>query len=281
MPRESVFHTFKIALILCVICSVMVSAAAVVLRPLQAANKEREIRKNILLAAGLIRDPAASRETIEELSQAIEGHLIDLDTGREVDPSALPPGLNVKRIDEYDQRRAARDKKQNVQLAPNEAIHGIREREKYSFVYRVEKDGRKLIVLPVYGNGLWSTLYGFLALSPDTRTIEGLTFYEHGETPGLGGEVDNPAWKAQWVGKQPFNEDWDIRVQVTKPGRAIDISQVDGLAGATITSQGVEGLLRFWLGPKGFGPYLERTRSRTEASTSAPRRTAPEGGSDG
>ena len=89
-------------------------------------------------------------------------------------------------------------------------------------VYQRVDDGDVLaIILPVEGKGLWSTLYGFIALAPDTRTIEGITFYEHGETPGLGGEVDNPSWKALWPGRKAFDEDWEPAIEVIKglPGR--------------------------------------------------------------
>ena len=120
-----------------------------------------------------------------------------------------------------------------------------------------------LVILPVSGMGLWSTLYGFVALDADLRTIRGLTFYEHGETPGLGGEVDNPRWKALWPGRRAFGADAEVRIEVIR-GRAgpadVDPHRVDGLAGATMTGRGVTNMLRFWLGEHGFRPYLERLR---------------------
>ena len=133
-------------------------------------------------------------------------------------------------------------------------------------VYLIEKESEiQKIILPVHGKGLWSTMYGFLALQPDLRTVTGFSFYEHGETPGLGGEVDNPTWKAMWPGKQVFDENGDIAVEVAKgrvnPNDADAIYQVDGLAGASITARGVTNLLHFWLGNAGFGPYLEKLKS--------------------
>ena len=119
------------------------------------------------------------------------------------------------------------------------------------------------VILPVHGYGLWSTLYGFVALESDLNTIAGLGFYEHGETPGLGGEVDNPRWKALWEGKQAYREG-NVAISVIKgavnPQASTAAWQVDGLSGATLTSKGVNNLVRFWLGQDGFAPFLSNLR---------------------
>src|SRR3990167_8268880 len=113
--------------------------------------------------------------------------------------------------------------------------------------------------------GLWSTLYGFIAIKGDLNTVAGMGFYQHAETPGLGGEVDNPKWKAQWLGKTLFDEDGKLSVAVVKGG--VDpqspkaVHQVDALAGATLTSKGVDNLLNFWLGQNGFGPFIANLRA--------------------
>jgi Na+-transporting NADH:ubiquinone oxidoreductase subunit C len=153
------------------------------------------------------------------------------------------------------------------QLDGEQDIASIRRRADYSTVYVVENpDGSiKTLILPIHGYGLWSTLYGFMALESDLKTVVGLGFYQHAETPGLGGEVDNPNWKAQWTGKVVFDESGEPAISVVKGG--VDPSnpnaehQVDALAGATLTSRGVENLVRFWLGEDGFGPFLEHLRA--------------------
>jgi Na+-transporting NADH:ubiquinone oxidoreductase subunit C len=136
---------------------------------------------------------------------------------------------------------------------------------KFMVLYRVLEKGRTIkYILPVYGKGLWSTMYGFIALDTDLTTIQGFTFYEHGETPGLGGEVDNPRWKQIWVGKQAYDAEGRVQIRVIK-GR-VDPSapearfQIDGLSGSTLTTRGVDNLVRFWLGPDGYGPTMERLR---------------------
>ena len=125
------------------------------------------------------------------------------------------------------------------------------------------------IILPIHGYGLWSTLYGFLALEPDVNTIAGLGFYEHAETPGLGGEVDNPKWKGIWPGKKLFDEDGELAISVIKgtvdSGAAGAQHKVDGLAGATLTTNGLHNLVRFWMGENGFGPYLSAMKAQVNA----------------
>jgi Na+-transporting NADH:ubiquinone oxidoreductase subunit C len=121
----------------------------------------------------------------------------------------------------------------------------------------------EMLILPIEGKGLWSTLYGFIALAPDATTIEGITFYEHGETPGLGGEIDNPSWKALWPGRRAFNDRGETAIEVIKGQAgppAEDPYRVDGLSGATLTGRGVSHLVRFWLSEDGFGPFLDQVR---------------------
>jgi Na+-transporting NADH:ubiquinone oxidoreductase subunit C len=105
-------------------------------------------------------------------------------------------------------------------------------------------------------------LYGFLAIEADGNTVSGLTFYEHAETPGLGGEVDNPRWKALWPGKQIVDSNGDVALTVVK-GKVIGESdyEIDGLSGATLTSKGVANLIEYWMGDKAFGSYLSKVRS--------------------
>jgi len=250
MKRDSVAGTFMVAAILCICCSVLVSGVAVGLRARQEANKEQFRRKNILLAAGFIKNgESVSREQVDKFFENIETRIINLDTGEQTD------AVNA---DENDQKEAARNPELSV---PTEGLSGFVRREKYSRVYLV-KDGSEIskIVLPVYGKGLWSTLYGYIAIESDQQTIAGLTFYEHKETPGLGGEVDNPSWKAQWEGKKIRGPEGEILIQVIKgkvdPSADGAQYKVDGLSGATITSRGVTDLVQYWLSDNGFGKFL-------------------------
>ena len=249
-PNDSTQKTLLVALALCLVCSIAVSSAAVLLKPMQQTNISLDRKKNILSAAGLL-DP---EKTIDESFQKIEPRVINLETGEfadDVDPST------------FDQRKAATDPAQSQAIPQSEDIAGIKSRARYANVYLVRSDdGIEKIILPVHGNGLFSTLYGFLALEGDANTIYGLTFYEHGETPGLGGEVDNPAWRSQWQGKTIFDDTGEVRIELVKGGvdpqnPAAD-HQVDALSGASLTSRGVTNLLQYWMGDNGFGPFIEK-----------------------
>jgi Na+-transporting NADH:ubiquinone oxidoreductase subunit C len=150
-----------------------------------------------------------------------------------------------------------------LEAPPNSS--SIKRISKSAVVYEVrdDRDNIEMVVIPIKGYGLWSTLYGFLALDRDGTTVRGLTYYQHGETPGLGGEVDNPRWKALWPGRKAYNDSWEPELTVIK-GQAgppsSDPYRVDGLSGATITSRGVSNMLQFWLSEDGFGPYLKNFR---------------------
>ena len=256
MARDSVSRTLLVATVLCVVCSVLVASAAVGLRTRQEANKLEDQRKNVLLAAGLYDEQKNRPEEVNEIFHAqIERVLIDLETGQPATSDAVDP-------ETYDQREASRNPKLSAPVEPPDGLGGIKRREKYAFVYEVKGESGEIeqVVLPIYGKGLWSTLYGFIAVEKDGKTVSGITFYQHGETPGLGGEVDNPRWKAHWKGKKLFDERGQIEIDVIK-GSVIEGTEnaeykIDGLSGATITSNGVERLVRYWVGSDGFGPFL-------------------------
>jgi Na+-transporting NADH:ubiquinone oxidoreductase subunit C len=249
--KESLKSVLTVALGLCIVCSVIVSSAAVVLKPQQEANKARDLKRNILMAGGLY-DPEL---TVEEQFESIEARLVDLDSGRFVEGD----------VDAFDQRKASKDPSQSRALTGDEDPAKILRREDRAVVYLVNSEAGDLnrIILPIRGYGLWSTLYGFVALEADANTIVGLGFYEHGETPGLGGEVDNPSWKQKWSGKLAYR-DGEVAIEVLKgavnPASSDAAWQVDGLSGATLTTNGVENLVQYWLGNDGFAPLLDNIR---------------------
>jgi Na+-transporting NADH:ubiquinone oxidoreductase subunit C len=207
------------------------------------------------MAAGLYDESTP----LDELFQNVESKIVNLESGQFVDESELD-------LAQFDQLAAAKDPETSVAISDDQDLAAIKRREKRSLVYLVKKDGQlDQVVLPIRGKGLWSTLYGFLALDSDMQTIRGITFYEHGETPGLGGEVDNPKWKAKWKKKRGFDDEGNIRIEVIRgevdPKQADHVYQVDGLAGATITARGVSNLVRYWLGDHGFGPFLAKHKT--------------------
>lgn len=258
-PRDSLANTFLVSFVLCIACSLAVSAATVMLRERQEQNLVLDRQRNILDASGLalgefgLSAKELSVAQINELYKRVEERLVDLETGeytQEVD------------IATYNPLDAAKTVSQSVDISDTEFNIGAVRREKFARVFVVKNPktgGVSQVVLPVRGQGLWSTLYGYLAMRDDLETVQGLTFYEHAETPGLGGEVDNPNWKSQWVGLKAFDSEKLPALAVARgPAPSGNPHQVDGLSGATITSNGVTALLRFWTGPQGYQQYLEK-----------------------
>jgi Na+-transporting NADH:ubiquinone oxidoreductase subunit C len=255
--KESTARTLTVALLVCLVCSVFVAGAAVALKPTQLDNRLLDKQRSILAIAGLGEANMSGREVKELFKSTISAKLVNLETGEFSD--AYDPVT-------FDPLKAAKDPKLSSVLPASEDIAGIKRQEQFTTVYIVEKDGQiETLILPVRGYGLWSTLHGFIAMKGDLNTVVGMGFYQHGETPGLGGEVDNPKWKGQWPGKTLYDESGELAVEIVKGG--VDPQspeaehQVDGLAGATLTSNGVDNLLKFWLGQNGFGPFIANLRA--------------------
>ncbi len=252
LNKDTVGGTLSVALILCVVCSIVVASAAVLLRPMQQANKDLDRKTNILAAAGLLKEGVSVDSQFEDISV----RAVDLDSGQFTD---------AVDVNSYDQRKASKDPALSEALSAADDLAKISRRANIATVYIVEtSEGIDKVILPIKGYGLWSTLYGFIALEGDLNTVAGLGFYEHAETPGLGGEVDNPLWKAKWIGKKVFDDEGKTALALIKgsvdSSRAGSEYQIDGLSGATLTSRGVSQLIQFWLGDKGFAPFLTKLK---------------------
>lgn len=254
---ESTRYTVMFATIVCVVCALFVSVAAVSLQPRQAANARLYMEKNILVAAGLVQpgQDVSVQQLDEFFATRIKARLVDFETGE-----LVPEGQMDARG--YDQRRARNDPGASRVAPPNAA--GIGRMPKYGVAYFVMKDDEvDQVIIAVEGLGMWGTIYGFLSLDRDANTVRGLTYYEHKETPGLGGEISNPTWLQLWQGRKGYDDKWQPRIAVIK-GQAgspdADPLHVDGLSGATITGNAVTRLMQFWLSDKGYGRFLEKIR---------------------
>ncbi|QSA95903.1 Na(+)-translocating NADH-quinone reductase subunit C [Methylococcus sp. EFPC2] len=269
LPNDSFEKTIAVAFALCLVGAVLVSGSAVILKPLQVANKEADEKVNILEVVGLLEKDT----NVDEAFKKFEAKIVDLETGDYID--AVNPAT-------YNQRKAAKDPGSSYEIPADKDIAKIGRKPRYAKVYLVKEEGKtKAVILPVNGYGLWSTMYGYLALEADGQTVIGLNLFDQAETPGLGGEVVNPKWKALWKGKKVYKESGEAgkeffakdhtevgepvlglvkgSVDPSKPGSE---HQVDGLAGATLTSNGVTNLVRYWLSSEGFAPYLAKFRSQ-------------------
>lgn len=271
LPNDSFKKTVMVAFWLCLAGAVLVAGSAVALKPLQEANKSRDEKVNILDVAGLLEAGA----DVDAAFKDIETRIVDLSTGEYTDAADAKT---------YDQWKAAKDPALSEAIPAGKDVASIKRKPKYAKVYLVKKEGQtKTLILPVNGYGLWSTMYGFIALKADGQTVVGMNLYDQAETPGLGGEVVNPKWKALWKGKKVYNFTGKELHEstLTEKGQTIEIGevalglvkgsvdpskpgseyQVDALAGATLTSRGVSNLVQYWMGKEGYGLYLAKLRS--------------------
>jgi len=248
--KDSFGRTLIFVLITCLVCSIVVSGAAVLLKPLQDSNKALDKQTKILEASGLLEK--AGTDITGTYSKYVEAKLLDLKTGQFVEGN----------VDSFDQRLAALDSTKSIK--PVNDIAKINRRANQTLVYLVKDDSGKTdtVILEMRGSGLWSMMYAFVGLEADLNTVKSVIYYDQGETPGLGGEVENPKWKSQWTGKQLFDAQGNIAIKVVKGGaKTGDIHGVDALSGATLTGQGVENTFKFWLGEEGFGPFIANYRN--------------------
>lgn len=241
--KETLGKTVGVVVAVCLVCSIIVSGAAVGLRQLQQTNAELDKQSNIIEAAGLT--DIAAGDIAGTFNKYVEERFINLETGEYVD---VPDG--------FDMFKAAKQDAYTVKVEGSNV--GFKQRSSVANIYVIKDDAGQVtrIILPVYGSGLWDLMFGLLALDADGNTVRELVYYQHKETPGLGGEVQNPSWKAKWNGKKLFNQG-EVAIQVKKGDNTSNQYAVDALSGATLTSNGVQNTLTYWVGKNGYGPYLK------------------------
>lgn len=250
---ETPKRTILVATILCGVCSVLVSSAYVLLKPKQDINRDIDFKKNILKSAGLLGPDTDVNEAFKKIQPVV----IDLSSG------LIAEGIGAEN---FDQAKADKNTEYIKNLESGNDVAGIKRISKMQKVYLVKENGViDQIILHIYGKGLWSTMKGFLALDKDAVTVRGFNFYSHAETPGLGGEIDNPRWLAQWPGKKVLTDEFLPAIKVIKgmvdPSMANAEYKIDGLSGATLTSVGVENTFRFWLSENGYGSFLKKVKN--------------------
>ncbi len=260
MPNvDSTRYTIGFAAVVCVACALVVAVSAVGLHSRQEENRSLYRQKNVLLVAGLLQPDAevSKKEMREIFDRNIRIRLVELAAGDYMADGKIDP-------ETYDQLRARNDPALSRVAPPNPAK--VSRLPTYAAVYQVidiKSGSVSQVVLPIEGLGMWGTIYGFLAIDRDGRTIRGITFYDQKETPGLGGEIANPRWQALWVGRHAYDANWEPKIAVVKgvggPPEQFP-HRVDAISGATITSLGVSRLVGFWLSDDGFGRYLAHVR---------------------
>jgi Na+-transporting NADH:ubiquinone oxidoreductase subunit C len=248
-PQKALLVVFLVALV----CSVLVSVAAISLKPIQMRNQLVERSRNIVLLTGLV--PAGVVLSDDEILAAVEQldiRVVNIDTG-EFDTTIDPA--------KFDARAAINNPELSTAILPADDAAKLGRRARYAIVYLVWDDSElDRIILPIHGQGMWSTLYGYLALEADLNTIGAVSFYEQTETAGLGDQIQRPDWQAQWQGRQLFDNQGNLRFRVAtgavEPGSTAARYQVDALTGASVTGDAVTRLVAYWFGPHGYAEFL-------------------------
>lgn len=243
-------RTLLVAFAVCLVCSLVVSTTAVLLEPRQRANREAARRARV--RALIERQPGLGAALGDVGTFDVRELAVDLATG------AVATWASPEDVSQRSNSGAG------TPLPAERDIAGIGRRPSLGSAYVVADGDRvELVLLPVYGAGYASVIRGYVALGSDLNTVRGVTFHEHGETPGVGGEVlADDEWLDAWVGRRV--RDADGRVRIGTSPREVDPASddaaylVDAISGATRTTTGVGNLLRFWLGEDGYGPFLGR-----------------------
>jgi Na+-transporting NADH:ubiquinone oxidoreductase subunit C len=259
MRKESPQKALIVVLAVALICSVLVSVSAVTLRPIQERNALVERSRNIIGLTGLVvADGSLSDNEILSAVDQLDIRLVEVDSGIFSDAQDAAT---------YDARAARNMPELSSVLDPADDIASIGRRENFVVIYLVWDEGElQRVILPVYGQGMWSTLYGYIALESDLNTIAAISFYEQAETAGLGDQVQNPDWLAGWVGRRVFDTANKVRFRVAG-GLAASEYEVDAMSGATVTGDAVTRLIQFWFGPDGYLRLIEQLRSNPPVQT--------------
>ena len=254
MSGESPIRTLMVVFMVALVCSILVSVSAIGLRPIQLQNELIERYRNIVLLTGLAEEgQALSDADILSVVEQLDVRVVNLDTG------AFEPDLDP---DDVNARSAVNDPARSTEIATEEDLARLGRRAIHEVVYLVRVEDRiERVILPIHGQGMWSTLYGYLALESDLKTIAAVTFYEHTETAGLGDQIVDASWQAKWQGREMFGSGGDVQFRVATglvdPDSRAARHEVDAISGATVTTNAVTSLIRYWFGPSGYGPFLD------------------------
>lgn len=232
-------------------CSLLVSLVITVLRPIQAANNAPAQSQHLLITTGLLKKNQSMAENTN-LLQHIENKWLDLDKAE----------LSAPVNNRADYRSIIEDATLIQRIEKPLDIAQLGTRPKVMPIHFIHSNASKArVVLPVYGKGMWSMIHGYVALADDFNTIVGVNFYQQQDTPGIGDKIQAEDWAANWQGKKLYDEQGQLKLNIGSDGGAIaPVHQIDAIAGATITVNGVENLVHYWMGEDGYGRYLRKLR---------------------
>lgn len=249
MSNDSILKTFLVTFLLCLVCSVLVCMAALVRIDREAYNQLLETRSTVLAAGGYA-DELEEGASEEELFSNFEMKMVNIDTGE------FTSEINAE---EFNPKDARDNPDMLVDIPAASDVAGMKQRLKYARVFVDTTNGQ--VVLPINGPGMWGPMYAYIGVQDDGTTVSGLKFYQQAETPGLGDKIAKPGFSNQWVGKKLYNDSGSLAINIVKNGKydaeAEDaIHTIDGLAGATVTSDKAQAIVEYWFSDHGYGKFL-------------------------
>lgn len=234
--KNSTGYTVTFAVVLVTICGALLASLATALKPAQQANVANEKRQFILSAAGFASMDSLktlSKKQIEEIfNSSVTQEVVDFN-GDVIDGAVA---FSIDIVKEY------------------KSTKGAPKTRKYPVFTYNNGDVTKYII-PMAGNGLWGPIWGFAALGKDQNTIEGIVFDHKSETPGLGAKIAEKPFQDLFTAtpKMVMKGNQYMGIKVVKGGLKDPNHQIDAIAGATITSNGVGAMMK-----KAFLPYMKR-----------------------
>jgi Na+-transporting NADH:ubiquinone oxidoreductase subunit C len=241
--QQSNAYIIVFSIITTIILGGLLSVASVGLGPRQKVQVELDTKKSIL---GAVMEIQKTDDVLGIYDQRIESLVVDIEGNQvETDDTGAPIIAENVSIEK------------NYKLPPEERLYPV-------FLYKGDNEEVEAYILPIYGNGLWDVIWGFVALDKDLNTIKGAVFDHRGETPGLGARIAEDAVQSRFVGKEVYGPDGAlVSVNMLKgegnPPEALGDHTVDGLAGATITARGVNNMLQNYL--EYYQSYLQKIAS--------------------
>ena len=232
-------NKYVFILTITIVCSLLLSLASEGLKDRKNKNIEIDKKKNILTAIGIDIDNFSILDIDQYFADNINTVIISLDGDVIAD-------ISINNLTEVE----------NKQSGEVKYYHKSKE---FLPLYNDAKEN--IIIIPISGKGLWSSLFGYFAIDADNySTIKGIAFYAHGETPGLGAEISKEWFQTSFIGKEVYRGKELISIKVTRPGLADknNLYEVDGISGATITSNGVTTLLKRDL--ERYSPYFIKNK---------------------
>lgn len=227
MNKQGNTYTFLYSVILVVVVAALLSIVSLSLQPLQSENRQNEKRQNIL---GAIHVSSTAANSAELFDKYIKEQFIVNAKGERIEGNAFDVSI--------------------------EKQYGLPVEKRELPVFVADVDGATKYILPIYGAGLWGPIWGYISLDDNKDTIFG-TFFDHtGETPGLGAEITTPMFNNPFRNKQIFAGDQLVGILVKKGGNATGPNEVDGISGGTITSKGVESMIKNYL--TYYEPFLKQ-----------------------